>query len=79
MIIKPLESGGLVASMAGIFFICLAYEALKFFRDHLTRQAFRSDHTDSPVPTRPLYSPAPCFSSGLVNVGVLNAVAHRDT
>jgi hypothetical protein len=66
--------------MAGIFFICLAYEALKFFRDHLTRQAFRSDHTDSTV-THP---PGLCIrlrhvSLLVVNFGVLNAVAHRDT
>ena len=36
-------TGGLVGSMVGIFFMCLLYEALKFARDHLMRQSFRSE------------------------------------
>lgn len=34
--------GGLVGSMVGIFFICLLYEGLKFFRDHLMRRSYSS-------------------------------------
>lgn len=36
------EIGGLIGSMVFIFFLAFAYEALKFYREHLYRHSFRA-------------------------------------